>query len=303
MRLLFIMDPPERLHPAGDTTLAFIEEAERRGHTCVRVLMSALRLEGGGVLAGDEPLARFDAVLHRKDPPFDNEYYFSTLLLERARGHTLLVNDPRGLRDANEKLYIFHFEDVIAPTVVERHVLRLRRFFEAHGEIVVKPLDGNGGRGVFHIRHPDRNANALFEMMTGEGRLWVMAQRYLPAAREGDQRILLVDGEVIGAVLRVPREDETRGNLHVGGTAVATTLTDADRRICARIAPRLRADGLYFVGIDVIGGLLTEVNVTSPTGVREVERLTGERPQARFLDWLERAAAERPRRGADRPPA
>jgi glutathione synthase len=228
----------------------------------------------------------------RKDPPYDLDYYFATLLLERARGQTLIVNDPRGLREANEKLYSLHFPDLIPTTVVTRDAARLRAFLgEQGGEIVVKPLDGCGGRGVFYLHEGDRNIPSLLEMMTDFGRRWTIGQKYLPAARAGDKRILLLDGEPIGAVLRVPREDDLRGNLHVGGRPARTTLDERDRAICAAVAPRLRQDGLYFVGLDVIGGFLTEVNVTSPTGVQEVNALEGGQLETRIVEWLEQRAA------------
>jgi glutathione synthase len=236
-------------------------------------------------------LADCDAVLMRRDPPYDLEYYLATLLLERARGQTLVMNDPRGLREANEKLYTFEFARFCAPTVVTRELSRLRQFqAEQGGEIVVKPLDGCGGRGVFHLRPGDRNIPAILETVTDFGRRWVIGQKYLPAARAGDKRILLLDGEPIGALLRVPREDDTRGNLHVGGRAERTTLTAREQEICHALAPRLQRDGLWFVGIDVIGDTLTEINVTSPTGVQEVNALEGVRLERTIVDWIERAA-------------
>ncbi|HZS35999.1 MAG TPA: glutathione synthase [Polyangia bacterium] len=301
MRVLVVMDGPARIHPETDTTVVIIDEARRRGHAVDTCQPDALELDGDDVLvrAGSDggaatSLGEFAAVLMRKDPPFDLDYYFATLLLERARGRTLVVNDPRGLREANEKLYIFNFPSLIAPTRVTRSLAGLKRALaDFGGQMIVKPLDGCGGSGVFHVRTDDRNTNSILETVTCDGTRLVMAQRYLPEAREGDKRILLLDGEPIGAVLRVPRADETRGNLHVGGTATKTTLTPRDLEICSTLAPRLRADGLYLVGIDVIGGWLTEVNVTSPTGVQEIDRLEGARLEARIVDWLERRVAAR----------
>jgi glutathione synthase len=232
----------------------------------------------------------------RKDPPYDLEYYFATLILERARGMTVVINDPRGLREANEKLYALNFAAFTPPTVVSRHASRLRAFMtEQGGEMVVKPIDGAGGRGVFHCRAGDRNVASILETSTDFGRKWVIGQRYLAEARRGDKRILLLDGEVIGAVLRVPREDETRGNLHVGGRAERSPLDGREREICATLGPRLQADGLWFVGIDVIGGYLTEVNVTSPTGVQEVNALEGVRLEQRIVDWTEQKVGARGR--------
>lgn len=298
MRVLVLMDPWEKLNPKTDTTLVIVEEARARGHEVAWCEPRALFLDGPEVWAdlegGPRPLAAYDAVLMRKDPPFDLDYYFATLLLERARGRTLLVNDPRGLRDANEKLYIFNFPELIAPTRVLRRVAALKQWLtELGGEMIVKPLDACGGAGVFHVRAEDRNTNAILETCTANETKWVMAQKYLPEARQGDKRILLLDGEPLGAVLRVPRADETRGNLHVGGTATRTALTERERAICAQVGARLKQEGLYFVGLDVIGGMLTEVNVTSPTGIQEIDHLEGTQLEARVVDWLERAVAAR----------
>ncbi len=312
MRILVVMDPVEHLNPEGDTTLVLIEEMHRRGHTVEVCIGEDLELERGEAAAvvstvtavdrGGFPCIKlegghwrqigdYDSVWMRKDPPFDQAYYFYTLILEQARGKTLLVNDPRGLRDANEKLYIFNFPSLIPPTRVTQSLARLRDFLDAQGgQMIVKPLDQFGGGGVFHVRRDDRNTNSILESVSDGGKRLVMAQAYLPDVRRGDKRILLLDGEPIGAVLRVPRDDETRSNLHVGGTAVQTTLDDREREICATIGPKLRADGLYFVGIDVIGGMLTEVNVTSPTGMQEIDRLESCRLETRVVDWLEERA-------------
>ena len=292
MRFLVVMDAPACIHPTTDTTLVVIEEALARGHTVDICVPERLELDGGEPVAEVEsvthagrtlvpcmhlapgqkrPLAAYQAVLMRKDPPFDLDYYFATLILERARGKTLLVNDPRGLRDANEKLYIFHFPELIAPTRVTRSIAGLRRFLDEHGgQMVVKPLDGCGGAGVFHVRADDRNTNVILETVTDFGKKLVMVQSYLPEAREGDKRILL---------------------LHAGGTAIKATLTERDHEICARVGKKCREDGLYLVGLDVIGGRLTEVNVTSPTGVQEVDRLDGTRLETRIVAWLEERGA------------
>jgi glutathione synthase len=306
MNILVVMDAPERINPRTDTTLVLIEEARRRGHVVEVCQPEALWLDGGApqtlaflVEESQERLRTaaegracalelFDVVLMRKDPPFTLDYYFATLLLSRAK--TRVVNDPRGLREANEKLYIFNFPDVVAPTCVTRSQATLYQFLQAMGgEMIVKPLDACGGSGVFHVRSDDRNSRSILEMISDDGKRLVMAQKYLPEVRQGDKRILLLDGEPIGAVLRVPRDDETRGNLHVGGTATKTALTAREQEICDLIGPRLREDGLGFVGIDVIGGWLTEVNVTSPTGVQEINRLDDAKLETRIVDWLERA--------------
>jgi len=314
VRFLIVMDPPARINPRSDTTFVIMEEAQARGHELLHCEPAQLALEGTRAVATVRParveraagapvelgqprtvaLADCDAVLMRKDPPYDLDYHLATLLLERARGQSFLMNDPRGLREANEKLYALEFAAFLPPTVVTRQPARLRAFLaELGGELIVKPIEGHGGRGVFHLRAGDRNVPSILETLTDDGRRWVMGQKYLPAARAGDKRILLLDGAPIGAVLRVPREDEVRGNLHVGGRPERTTLDTRDREICAAMSARLRADGLWFVGIDVIGGFLTEVNVTSPTGVQEVNALEGVRLQAQIVDFIEQRAAAR----------
>jgi glutathione synthase len=320
MQLLVVMDPPSRMQPEGDTTLVIIEAALARGHGVWCCLPDALGLTSEGpsqvtvtaawpvertsrtvpALTLGRPARRrldeHDVVLMRKDPPFDIDYYTSTLLLDRARDTTLVVNDPTALRACNEKLAILDFPDLIAPTFVTRSIARLRELLEQlGGEMIVKPLDGAGGAGVFYVTRSDRNASVILESLSQGERKLVMAQKYLPAAREGDKRILLLDGEPIGSVLRVPRADEHRGNLHVGGAAVRAPLTARELEICAQVGSRCQAQGLVFVGLDVIGGHLTEVNVTSPTGIQEANRLEGHegaaRLEARFVDWLERKLA------------
>jgi glutathione synthase len=316
VRILVVMDPPGAINPDGDTTLVIMMEALARGHEVAVCEPRHLELDGGEALAActqvlaarktrpvfdlgtttRQALGSFQAVLMRKDPPFDIDYFTATLLLDRARDKTLLVNDTAALRTYNEKLAILGFPSLIAPTFVTRSVARLREILdELGGEMIAKPLDGAGGAGVFFVRGDDRNASVILETLTVGERRAVMAQRYLPAAREGDKRIILLDGEPIGAVLRVPRADEHRGNLHVGGAAVKTQLTARDRLICDEVGAACKAAGLYLVGLDVIGEHLTEVNVTSPTGMQEINRLEahtgGARLEARFVDWLERKAA------------
>jgi glutathione synthase len=228
----------------------------------------------------------------RKDPPFDLDYYFSTLMLERARGQTLIINDPRGLREQNEKLAVLEYPELTPPSIVTREATRLRTFLaEQGGEMVVKPLDASGGFGVFHVRKGDPNTGAILEQATNLGRRWTMAQRYLPEVRKGDKRILLVDGEPLCAVLRVPAPDDARGNLHVGAKPVATTLDERDQKIVAALGPRLRERGHFFVGLDVIGGWLTEINVTSPTGILEANALYNESYETRVVERLEAKVA------------
>ncbi len=261
LRLLYVMDPLARVLVDQDTTFAFLLEGERRGHE-------------------------------------QHQCGVEDLFVERCVAHTqaavtLVVNDPRGLREANEKLYALHFPELIPESLVSAEPARLKAFMEAlGGEMIVKPLDGCGGAGVFHLHRGDRNLNAILELSTLHGTRMVMAQRYLPAVRsEGDKRLIVLAGEPLGAIRRVPQEDETRGNIHVGGRVERAAVEARDREICRRMAARLEADGLYFVGLDVIGGLVTEVNVTSPTGVQEIDRLDGTCLEARVLDWVEARAA------------
>jgi glutathione synthase len=318
MRFLFVMDALARINLAGDTTFTLMLEAQNRGHEIwfcepghlglehERAVAAAWpvtvrRIVGDHYMLGPQApvsLEDFDAVFMRKDPPFDLDYYFATLLLERARGRTMLINDPRGLRDANEKLAVLGFPRLTPPMIVTREPSRLRRFLDDQGgEMVIKPLDASGGFGVFHVRKGDPNTGSILEQATNLGRRWTVAQRYLPEVRQGDKRILLVDGEPLCAVLRVPAPDDARGNLHVGAKPMATTLDDRDRTIIDVLAPHLRASGFFFVGLDVIGGYLTEINVTSPTGILEANALYGGRFETTVLEKLE----EKVRAGAGRP--
>jgi glutathione synthase len=311
MRILYLMDPVESILPDKDTTFAFLTAAKRRGHERWHAGAHDLYLVGGDVrvrarsvdvyeqapfieLLGapqDASVADFDAVLIRKDPPFDQAYLYATLLLEHARGKTLLVNDPRGLRDANEKLYALQFPDFVPRTLVSADRERLLAFVaEVGGRAVIKPLDGAGGMGVLGLSVGDHNARSIVDMLTGEGRRLAMLQEYLPAVREGDKRILLLDGEPLGAILRVPRADDLRSNIHVGGNVVPAELTAAEQAMVRAMGPRLRADGLWFVGLDVIGERLTEVNVTSPTGIQQLSRFTGSRPEDKVIAWIETKA-------------
>ena len=279
------------------------------GEVAVRGSAEAIRQDGATTLVREAetpreafsvearvpiPLDAFDMVLMRKDPPVDVNYLHATWILEQARGKTLLVNDPRGLRELNEHLAVLRFPELTPPTLVTRDARRLASFQrEQGGAIVVKPVDGFGGLGVFLVKDGDPNASSIFETSTGAGTRWTMAQRYLPEAVDGDKRILLVDGEPVGAVLRVPGKNEARGNLHVGGRAVKAELDSDDRAIIAAITPTLRHFGQILVGIDVIGGRLTEINITSPTGVRHIEALDGRNVAGDVLDRLERAALAR----------
>lgn len=314
MRIAFVMDPIETVLVDKDTSFALMLEAQARGHEVFYLSHRGLWAEDGRLYASarhvevrraeppshatlgsvqDFDIAEFDAVMIRTDPPFDEAYLNTTQLLELARGKTLIINDPRGLREANEKLYALHFPDVMPRTMVTHHAHHIRTFVQkVGGRAVIKPLNGAGGRSVMVLDQGDLNFNAIVETLTAEGRRFAMVQEFLPAVRQGDKRILLLDGEPLGAILRVPRPDDARSNIHVGGHVEPTELTEADLAIVRRVAPKLRADGLYFVGLDVIGGRLTEVNVTSPTGIQELSRFSGTNPEAKVITWVEHRARQ-----------
>jgi glutathione synthase len=307
MKLLFVMDPLETMLPDKDTTFALMRAAQSRGHQNLHCLARDLWVRDGAVhaaasgasIAPEAPFARYggkvevaledvDAVLIRKDPPFDSSYLHCSQLLECARGRTRIVNDPRGLRDANEKLCALLFPEWTPRTCVSADPNFIRQFVQDVGGLaVIKPLDGAGGRGVLRIASDDLNTPSIIDLLTSEGRDHVMIQEYLPEVREGDKRVLLLDGKVLGAILRVPKDDDLRANIHAGGTVKATTLTARESRMVDAIGPRLRDMGLYFVGLDLIGERLTEVNVTSPTGIQELGRLTGMTPEVDVIRWIE----------------
>lgn len=295
-RLGVIMDPIARIKPKKDTTLALLLAAAARGWELFYMEMQDLSLRdgratarwrpltvhdssehwfdfGGPPSAEPELLSTLDCVLMRKDPPFDMEYIFATYMLERAQADgTLVVNDPRSIRDASEKLFTAWFADVCPPTLVSRRIDDLRAFQREQGDIVVKPLDGMGGASVFRVQRDDGNASVIFETITALEQRYCMAQRYLPAILDGDKRILVIDGEPLPYVLaRIPASGELRGNLAAGGRGVPQPLSASDRAIAERVAPELKRRGLIFVGLDVIGDRLTEINVTSPTCAREIE--------------------------------
>jgi glutathione synthase len=313
-RFLFIMDPIDRILPDKDTTFVFMLESQRRGHAVHHCAVSDLFVDRSRPKARSrrtevcrstphyqlfeertEDLTWFDAVFMRKDPPVDLAYLAATHILSLLDpAGTLVLNNPRGLRDANEKLYALHFPDVIPPSLVTAEIPRLKAFLdELGGQMIIKPLDGCGGAGVFHLHRDDRNLNSILEMSTANGTRLLMAQRYLPEIREGDKRVIVLNGQPLGAVLRVPREDEHRGNIHVGGTCRSAPLTARDRAITAAVAPHLQRDGLYFVGLDIIGHWLTEVNVTSPTGIQEINALDHVCLEAEVVGFVERLLTQR----------
>ena len=313
LRIGVVMDPIEKINIDKDTTFVLMLEAQRRGHELYFMELDDLFVRGGTPHGrfrrlqvaraaphydlGDyitSALEDFDTVLMRKDPPFDMKFFFATHLLSLVdEGKCFVMNNPKGLREANEKLYALRFPEQIPQTLVASDMERLKAFMtELGGEMIVKPLDGCGGSGVFYLNQADRNTNAILETATDNGRRLIMGQRYLPEIRQGDKRIIMLNGKPLGAVLRVPLETETRGNIHVGGQCVKTEVTARDREICAALAPLLVADGLYLVGLDVIGSFLTEVNVTSPTGIQEIDALDGVRLETQVIDFVERQVEE-----------
>jgi glutathione synthase len=314
------MDPIDTINIDADSTFALALEAQARGHVLHHYLPQALTLRGGRVYARGRKLqvfrrhgnhhhfdaveeldlAGFDIVLMRQDPPFDMAYITATHLLELLpQDGPLVVNDPAAVRNAPEKLFVLRFRELMPPTLLTLDPAEIRAFWKEHGEIVMKPLFGNGGAGVVHLRPGDDNLNSLLEMYATVYREPVMVQRYLPEVRQGDKRIILVEGEPVGAVNRVPAEGEARANLHVGGRAQSSPLTAREREICAAIGPALREQGLVFVGIDVIGDYMTEINVTSPTGIQEIARLDGVEIAPMIWDAIEaRFAARGTRRPA-----
>ncbi|MDX1500149.1 MAG: glutathione synthase [Woeseiaceae bacterium] len=294
LRTGIVMDPIESITTYKDSSFAMLLEAQRRGAEIHYFLQSDLRLLGGRAIGrsrrlavtdsktgwfelGEETtveLGDLDVILMRKDPPFDMEYVYTTYILERAEGAgALVVNRPRALRDMNEKAYTAWFPEFTPLTLITRSIPEMRAFFREHGRIVVKPLEGMGGKSVFVVNEGDKNANVIFETLTDFGRRFAMAQVFVPEIDAGDKRILLVDGEPVPCALaRIPAADDNRGNLVMGAKGVGQPLSDADRRICAAVGPVLRDAGVIFAGIDVIGDYLTEVNVTSPTGIRELDQ-------------------------------
>jgi glutathione synthase len=311
------MDPIEPINIDGDSTFALMLAAQKRGHTLWHYEVRHLSLrEGIGKPGADREarlfararpvtvqrvrndhyrfgeetlldLATTDVVLMRQDPPFDMSYITATHLLEHIHPGTLVVNDPVSVRNAPEKLLVTHFPELMPPTIVTWDVDAIRGFRATHKDIVVKPLFGNGGAGVFLFRHDDPNLNSLLEMHFARSREPLMVQRYEPSVRQGDKRIILIDGEPCGATNRVPAEGEARANMHVGARPEKTTLTPRDLEICRRIGPTLKQQGLIFVGIDVIGEWLTEINVTSPTGIQEVDRFNGSDLAGEIWDVIE----------------
>ena len=307
LRVAIQMDHVSTIDIDGDSTFVLGLEAERRGYevwhytpkdlvfrdrkVIARAQPMKLRREKGNHFTLGAPelvdLSTLDVVLLRQDPPFDMSYITTTHLLEHVHPRTLVVNDPASVRNAPEKLFVTHFENVMPPTLITADGAAIRDFWKEHKDIILKPLFGNGGAGVFRVRPDDENFNSLLEMFSQRSREPVIAQRYLPEVRQGDKRIILVDGKAAGVVNRVPAEGEARSNMHVGGKAVKSTLSKRDIEICETIGPELARRGLIFVGIDVIGSYLTEINVTSPTGLQQIDRFDGVSLEAQIWDRIE----------------
>ncbi len=309
LRMAFVMDPVGAINVEKDTTYVLMLEAQARGHEVFYLELKDLFVKNAKAygsaarislkrgadyyrLGGSETveMEAFDAVWMRKDPPFNQDYIYATYILSLIDPHkTKVINDPRGIRESNEKLYTLYFPEWIPSSVVTKDIAKLNKFLtEAGGEIVVKPLDGHGGEGVFYVREGDRNSNVILETITNFGKQYVLAQKFIKEVSEGDKRIILLNGEPLGAVLRVPKPGgEFRCNFHSGGSPAKSELTGRDLKICKALSRRLRKDGLYFVGIDVIGGYITEINTTSPTGVQEINRLNGVKLETDVIDFAE----------------
>ncbi|HKL45719.1 MAG TPA: glutathione synthase [Roseovarius sp.] len=307
MKIAFQMDPIAPVDIDADSTFRIAEEAQARGHELFYYMPDALAYVEGRVTArgcplevrrikGDhfslgEPreadLGEFDVVWLRQDPPFDMHYITTTHLLQRIMPGTLVVNDPFWVRNFPEKLMVLDFPQLMPPTAIARDLATIRAFKDRHGDVILKPLYGNGGAGVFHLSESDRNLSSLHELFTGFSREPLIVQKYLPEIKNGDKRVILVDGEAVGAINRIPAKGETRSNMHVGGRPEKIALNERDHEICAAIGPLLRDKGQVFVGIDVIGDYLTEINVTSPTGIQELERFDGINVAAMIWEAIE----------------
>lgn len=301
------MDPIESIDINGDSTFALALEAQARGHALFHYQPQDLAFVNNRLYATARPLtlrrelgnhhsfgtaerldlAGLDVVLMRQDPPFDMSYITATHLLEHIHPQTLVVNDPAEVRNAPEKLFVTRFPELMPPTLITSSREEILAFRAEHQDIIVKPLYGNGGAGVFHLKPGDENLNSLLELFTELYREPIIAQRYLPEVRQGDKRIILVDGEPVGAINRIPAAGESRSNMHVGGKAVSSVLSPRDQEICHTIGPALREKGLIFVGIDVIGDYLTEINVTSPTGIQEIDRYDSTNLAAKVWEVIE----------------
>ena len=316
MKIAFIIDPLSKLDPGHDTTVALMEATQELDHevwVCEMNELSIIKGEPWATLHQLElkpvqlidnhwvadknwyqivetkltPLKEINAIWMRKDPPVTIPYIYATYILDLIPSSTMVLNNPQGIRNANEKVYALQFPSVIPDTIVSQEKEVIQEFLSEKGAIVLKPLDGKGGEGILFMSKDDRNFNSLIEITTKGGKEPIMAQEYLPAAVEGDKRIILLNGEPIGAVNRIPSGNEFRGNMAVGGKAAKVDITEKEKEICKTIAPKLKKDGLYFVGLDVIGGYVTEVNVTSPTGIREINLFNQSCLEKQVIKWIE----------------
>jgi glutathione synthase len=308
----FLMDPLDGIDIEKDTTYVMMREAERRGHGVTHFTRGDLYLDKGRLMGrlrpvrftdserwfslgepGERELREMNAIFVRTDPPFNMDYLYATYLLDFIDKEVFVMNSPRGIREANEKLYALNFPEIIPEHIVTSDMGRLKAFLkEVGGAMVVKPLDACGGAGVFACFKGDKNMNAILEMVTADGSRQILAQRYIPEIREGDKRLIVLDGEPIGAVNRVPGADEHRANIHVGARCEKAAITERDRHICEVVSARFAADGIHFAGLDIIGGLVTEINVTSPTGIQEINRLDNSRLEGAVMDFVEKRAAQ-----------
>ncbi len=309
LRMAFVMDPIGTVDIEKDTTFVLMLEAQARGHEVWYLELKDLFVKEGAAFGNATrislerseefynlgetqtlPLKGFDTIWMRKDPPVNQGFLYATYILSLVdEDKTKVLNNPTGIRESNEKLYSLFFPEVIPQSIVTKNISQLQEFLtEAGGEIVVKPLDGHGGEGIFYVRQGDRNANVILESITKFGTEYVIGQKFIEKVSEGDKRIIILNGEPLGAVLRVPKGGgEFRSNFHSGGSPAKSDLTERDIEICKAIGPRLREDGLYFVGIDVIGGYVTEINTTSPTGIQEINTLNGVMLETQVIEFAE----------------
>ena len=313
MKQLFVMDPLDRINVSGDSTYMLMLEACRRGHTIAWCTPEDMFVVNGRTHAHlsfctvtndapffhiepkrDESLGYFDVVWMRKDPPFNMDYIFSTYMLDLVPEHTLVLNDPRSIRNSNEKMFALEFPQFCPRSLITREIQRARDFAQKeNGKVVIKPWDGNGGRGVLVSQYDDPNFRSMLEILTDEERQYIIVQQYIPEVVEGDKRIILIEGEPVGWMARIPQPGDHRGNMHVGATVESFALTQKDREICDALGARLKELGLLFVGIDIIGEYLTEINVTSPTGIQEINPMMGISIESLITDAVEKRWKEK----------
>jgi len=307
LRIGFVMDPMESVNIEDDTSCALIMECQKRGHEIYYLLLKDLFIFDNKPIANlrkvtidkekgfrlldfleKKPLDGLDVIFVRKEPPFNMDYLYSTYILEHITKKTFVINDPKGIRKANEKLYVLNFPEIAPKNCISKNPRMLKEFFVSlGGEMIIKPLDSYGGRGIFYLKEGDKNINALLESLTLNSKRFVIGQEYLPQIKDGDKRILILNGKPIGAFKRIPPQDDHRGNIHAGGRCEKSDITEKDREICSILSKKLIADGLYFVGIDVIGDKVSEINVTSPAGIPEINSFNQCRLEEETIDFVE----------------